>query len=113
MPRLSFSERLASAAFGLCIGALIGVVLAWLLGVYSHTLGPATSDFSVFKLVSLTSLFFGVIGLLFGTSVGSALGTTIALILETERQSSNPELPRWLVVSVLALVVAAVWWHFA
>jgi hypothetical protein len=34
-------DRLSAAAVGLIFGGIIGFALAWLLGVYSNTLGPS------------------------------------------------------------------------
>jgi len=112
MSRITLSERIASGFVGLFIGAVIGAALAWLLGVYSHTLGTARISVSALNFVLGTALIFCAAGVLFGSYVGTLLGSTVALLFEVERQDRNPEVPRWLVLLLLFSVVGGVWWYF-
>ncbi len=106
--RLSLTDRLTYAALGAAFGAVIGFILFWLLGVYSNTLGPTGLVRTPAKPIALVAAAFAAIGFIFGPSVGTAIGNTIAAIFEFERASFY-EAPTWLVVLVLAAVAFAVW----
>ena len=106
--RLSLTDRLTYAALGAAFGAVIGFNLFWLIGVYSNTLGPTGFVSTPAKLIALVAAAFAAVGFIFGPSVGTAIGNTIAAIFEFERASFY-EPPTWLVVLVLAAVAFAVW----
>jgi hypothetical protein len=108
MPRLTTGDRASAAAVGLFLGAIIGFALAWLVGVYSNTLGPAGAAVDFQLWVGFGALGFGVVGLLFGPFVGTLLGLTISDIFKFERVEDHA--PTWLLVLVLLAVVAGVWW---
>jgi hypothetical protein len=84
MKRLPVSERLTAALAGAVFGAIIGLALAWLVGVYSNNMGPGQVpvSFSTFALVGAAS--FGGIGLVFGASVGTLLGHVVTAIFDFE-----------------------------
>ena len=91
MKSLSASERIAAAFVGAVFGALIGLALAWLIGVYSSRMGPGQVlvSFSTFALVG--AAVFGGIGFVFGVSVGTLLGNVIAAIFDFE--GSHRDIP--------------------
>jgi hypothetical protein len=105
MPKPELGVRLASATVGAVFGAVIGLCLAWLLGVYSNTLGAGTviTQFSTFAMAG--AAFFGLVGMLVGRGVGTVLGN----VFSTHYTFESAELPAWLAfVPVLALA-AVVW----
>lgn len=104
-PRLTLSDRMVAAAVGVVIGAAVGAVVAWLVGVYSNTLGVAAAPVSFPAWVGACAGFFGAIGLLFGPSVGTLLGHVIRAIFEFERF----EPPVWLVLLLLAVAALFFW----
>lgn len=105
-PPLTLSDRAVAAAVGAVIGAAVGAVVAWLVGVYSNTLGAAAAPVNFPAWVGGCAGFFGAMGLLFGPGVGTVLGHVIRAIFEFERF----EPPVWLVL--LLLVVAALFFWF-
>ena len=109
MAKLTLGDRVSASAVGLFFGAIIGFVLAWLLGVYSSTLGPSSTPVDFKHWVGFCALGFGVVGLLFGPFVGSLLGSVISGMFRFEG-ADEEEAPAWLLVLVLCAVVAAVWW---
>ena len=113
MARLTLGDRISAAAVGTVFGAAIGLAAAWLVGVYSSTLGAsvATVDFKAW--VGLSAAGFALVGLLFGPFVGTLLGNVISGMFELERASASSELgiPTWLtVVLCLGLAGGLVWW---
>jgi len=112
MSRITIGDRIASAFVGAVVGVLIGLVLAWLLGVYSNTLGPSQLVFGVPSFVLKVSATFALLGLVLGPHVGTLLGNVISLIFafETFERRDDVELPRWFVLVALGLVIFGVWW---
>jgi hypothetical protein len=108
MQRLTLGDRLSAAAVGLFFGAIIGFALAWLIGVYSNTLGPSSTPVDLKHWVGYCAVGFGAVGLIFGPFVGTLLGSVISGIYRFER--AEEEAPAWLPVFILLAVVAAVWW---
>lgn len=103
MKRLSFADRLAYA--------LIGVIVLWLVGVNSQSLGTAHATIDVKTWLAVPAMTLALFGFLFGASVGTAAGALLNVIYETER-TDRLEVPRWLAVLVFAAVVlAVVWWQ--
>ncbi len=52
MARLTIGDRVAAMFVGAVIGAIIGAAIAWLLGVYSNTLGPSMISLSFGKVIA-------------------------------------------------------------
>ena len=104
-------DRMAYALIGAVLGAVIGAVL-WFLYDFggSLRLSAPVAHFGVRQWSLYAAAAFGFIGLLFGPAVGSAAGSTSNEIyrFETEQETSA-EVPRWVVVLVLAVVAYAVW----
>ena len=100
----SLSERVASAFFGAIIGGIVGCVLAWLLGVYSNTLGPSSISLSFSHWVVGSSIIFALLGFVLGRSIGSLLGDVINGIYVFERGDDGTS--SWW-VWLLVLLVAA------
>lgn len=93
------------------VGGIVGLALAWLLGVYSNTLGPSRVTFGVPGFVLKVSVTFALVGLLLGPHVGTVLGNVIRLIFAFESlEQREIHAPAWLVVVVLGTVVFGVWW---
>ncbi|MEO8153880.1 MAG: hypothetical protein ABI605_12475 [Rhizobacter sp.] len=108
MARLTIGDRLSAGAVGLFFGAIIGVALAWLIGVYSNTLGPSSLSIDFKHWVGFCAVGFAAVGLFLGPFVGTLLGSVISGIFQFE-QAEDPT-PIWLLVLILSAVVAAVWW---
>jgi hypothetical protein len=104
-----FSERVAAAAVGVVLGALIGVALAWVLGVARHPAATAHLTISFAHAALAGAAVFGAIGAVFGASVGTLLGHAIAAMVSPE-WGDGPHVPRWAVVVVLAGAAAAAVW---
>ena len=105
----SISERVAAAFVGVVFGCVIGVVLAWLIGINSNTLGAGQLAVSFPKWALGGALFFGGIGALFGSSVGTVIGNFIAGIFAFE-QASEDQVPRWLMVALIGAAVGVGPW---
>ena len=109
MSRLTLGDRISAAAVGAIFGAIVGLALAWLLGVYSNTLGPSEVKLTFMVWVLWSSAAFAFVGLLFGPVVGTVLGAVITAIFEFENPR-NTELPSWLLFPLLLAVCFGVWW---
>lgn len=109
MAQPDLSERVAAGFVGVVFGAVIGIALAWLLGVYSTSLGPGQVAVSVWRFAIASAAFFGVIGVLFGSAVGTLLGNVIAGLFAFE-SAHEDHIPTWLVVCVLVGAVAVALW---
>ena len=112
MSKLTLGDRIASGAVGAVIGAALGLVLLWLLGVYSNTLGPASIHVSVVKWLFSAATIFALVGFVFGPVVGTILGAVISAVFRFERQGELDP-PIWLVLVVLGVVAFCVWWSFS
>ena len=108
MLRLTIGDRLSAAAVGLFFGAIIGFALAWLIGVYSNTLGPSNTPVDFKHWVGLCAIGFGIVGLMLGPFVGTLLGSAISGIFKFEQAEES--IPTRLLVNILLVVVAAVRW---
>lgn len=108
MARLTVGDRLAAAAVGAFFGAIVGFALAWMLGVYSRTLGPSHLPVDLARWIGLSALGFAAVGLVLGPFVGTLLGLVFRGLYEFERIEDRA--PAGRVVVVLLLVVGAVWW---
>ena len=110
--RVTLGERFVSAVLGVVFGALVGLALVWLLGVYSHRMGATRGVEGLKELVGSTALVFGVLGFALGSHAGTWLGEFINALFAAEgaydRNPPTTHLPTWLVVAVLIVVVAAV-----
>ena len=88
---------------------MIGFAVAWLLGVYSNTLGPGQIPVSIADWVIGGAAIFGCVGAALGSSVGTLLGNVIAALFAFERGESA-DVPRWLVAVVIAgAVLFGIW----
>ena len=110
--RVTFGERLVSAALGIVLGGIVGLALAWLLGVSSRTFGVGRGPEGMFELAVSTSLVFGLLGLALGSRAGSWLGDFIGTLFTLEgandREWSSPEIPGWVAAIVLVAIVLGV-----
>ncbi|MEJ8855087.1 hypothetical protein WKW79_10940 [Variovorax robiniae] len=107
MQQLSWADRICSAVLGALFGAIVGLAIAWLVGVYSNTLGAAAGPLCFTCWSSGCAALFGVIGLVFGPAVATVLGHVITGIFEFERLA----LPLWVVIaSLLAAAAWFLWW---
>ena len=111
MAQPDLSERVAAGFVGVVFDAVIGIALAWLLGVYSSSLGPGQVTVSVWRFAFASAAFFGAIGVLFGSAVGTLLGNVIAGLFALESAHDDHfHVPTWLVVCVLVGAVAVALW---
>jgi len=110
--RVTFGERLVSAALGIVLGGIVGLALAWLFGVNSRTLGTGQGPDGTVKLVASTSLVFGMLGLALGSHAASWLGDFIGALFALEgandREWSSSQVPGWVVAIVLVAIVFGV-----
>jgi cytosine/uracil/thiamine/allantoin permease len=109
MAKLTLSDRIASAFVGAVVGAVIGSFVAWMVGVYSNSLGPSHISVSFGKVVLAVASFFALLGLIIGPKVGTVMGNTIAAVFEFE-SPRNQDVSTLLGVLVLAAVAIGVWW---
>ena len=109
MAKPNFFERIVAAVLGSVFGSVICLVLAWLFGVYSNTLGPGQVEVSLTKWILSSAVFFGVLGAVLGSAAGTLIGNVIAAIFAFERLEDGPT-PWWLVLVILAAVVGLVLW---
>jgi ABC-type branched-subunit amino acid transport system permease subunit len=105
MSRPSLSDRLASALIGAVFGALIGAAVAYL--VDTRVWDPGYPDLQVDYRSWATkgAMAFGLVGLLFGSGVGTVVGVAFDLLF----RSGLPEIikePMWLVILAIVLTVA-------
>lgn len=103
-------ERLAAALVGAVFGAIVGLASAWLVGVYSQSLGPTQLTVSFAKFALGGAALFGGIGVVFGVSVGTLLGTAIACLFAFERGPEDEHVPVWLVWLLLFGAAGFGWW---
>ena len=106
------NERLASALFGAVWGALIGGILAWLLGVYSPTLGAATMFVNARNWISGSAILFAMLGLIFNAGVGSIIGSVLNAIFQFESAENRAVAPSWLANTLLFIAVCFLMWVF-
>ena len=108
MSNLTAADRISAAVVGSVFGAIVGFALAWIIGVYSNTLGPGIASVSFRHWITGCAIGFGVVGLLFGPYVGTLLGSVIRGIFEFE--SADKYVPTWIIVLVLLAIITGVWW---
>lgn len=108
MTSLTIGDRVSAAAVGAVFGAIVGFALAWILGVYSNTLGPGIAQVTFTHWVTGCAIGFSLVGLVFGPYVGTLLGSVINGIFEFE--SADKHAPIWLIVVVLLVIIIGVWW---
>jgi hypothetical protein len=99
------SERITAAVLGALFGAAIGAVLAWLAGVFSGTLGVAFMEVSFAWWALAGAAFFGLLGAVFGVSVGTLVGRVIGWIFQFEKLFDTGGWWAALVLAVLGLVL--------
>ncbi|TWO72023.1 hypothetical protein FN976_04695 [Caenimonas sedimenti] len=99
----SLSERVICALVAAVFGAVLGAVVAWLLGVFSATLGTAFMDVSFSKCIAAGAMAFALLGAILGTSMGTFVGHAISAIFHFERLESSTG-PWW--AFAILLVVA-------
>jgi drug/metabolite transporter (DMT)-like permease len=109
MPPISLGERLVSAILGVLFGAVIGAILVWLLGVYSHSLPTSPTALDVRYWIAMPAIAFGLVGLIFGSAVGTVIGTVFSALFESEQERGSTPVT-WVVAGVLFL--AGAWWIF-
>ncbi|HEY8360349.1 MAG TPA: hypothetical protein VIL30_23075 [Ramlibacter sp.] len=109
MAKPSFSERVVASVLGCVFGALIGLALGWLLGVYSSTLGPGQVHLPVSTWILSGAAIFAVLGFVLGSEAGAVAGSVIAAIFAFERWDSQGP-PWWGVLGVLAVAAGAWLW---
>ncbi|WP_293935950.1 hypothetical protein [Iodobacter sp.] len=108
MKNISLSERLASAFIGAIFGAVIGFIMAWLLGVYSQTLGPGQVHVSIAKWIGTSACIFALIGLLIGQHIATMIGNALTALLEFETIGDNG-FPSWWKLIILLVVIGGGW----
>lgn len=106
MSQLTIGDRVVAGAVGAVIGALIGLALAWLFGVYSNTMGAGVASVTFSQWALATGAAFALVGLLFGPVVGTLLGMAIAAIFEFE----YAQFPIWVFVALLVFACLGLWW---
>ena len=107
MPNMG--ERIVSAVISTFFGALIGFILAWLLGVYSHLLGTGRIHVDLVKWISFGALSFGLLGFIIGQHTGTLIGTVFNIIFQIE-DVRNYEYPGWLIFILFILFFTGVLW---
>ncbi|HQT30667.1 MAG TPA: hypothetical protein PLE48_06435 [Thiobacillus sp.] len=98
-------ERLTSAILGGLFGAFIGLALAWLLGVFSQTLGVGKLHPDVATWLGLGALAFALLGLLFGRHLGTFVGNVLNALFQFE-DARNYEFLNgifWIMLAVLLI----------
>ena len=105
----SLSERVVSALLAGVFGAVLGAVLAWLLGIYSNTLGPAFMEVSFAQWVGGGAVVFAVLGAVFGTAMGGFIGDCISAIVAFERLDGDRN-PWWIILALIVGVVIFLVW---
>lgn len=105
MMNIPLGERLTSAVLGGLFGALIGLALAWLLGVFSQTLGVGTLHPDVATWLGLGALTFALMGLLFGRHLGSFVGNVLNALFQFEDARNYAFLNGvfWIMLAVLLI----------
>ena len=103
---------MASALFGAVWGALIGGMLAWLLGVYSQTLGAATMYVNARNWITGSAILFAMLGLIFNLGIGSIVGSVLNAIFQFESAENRSVAPSWLANTLLFIVVCFLMWVF-
>ena len=109
-------ERLQYALIGGMFGCAVGALLWWLFGIggtrFSHTM---FLEPSLLVWLKPSAVVGAVLGFLLKDKVGSIAGGAVSAAfdekLDSSRQSQGPQAPTWLVVSVLLLIVGAVWFY--
>ena len=102
MARLTIVDRLAYAAIGALVGAVIGMALAWVLGVFGRT--PLEPHHWIAGCAAISA----IAGFILGSDVGSLLGTAIGGLLEPEDHDDDASILGWTMLA--ALVGLVVWW---
>ena len=109
MAKPDLGERTSAALLGVVFGGIIGLALAWLLGVYSNTLGSGAVRVSFQAFALAGAAIFGAVGAVLGSHLGTVLGRAISLIFAFEG-AGDAGLPRWaLVALVVGAIVLAAW----
>lgn len=108
MIRPTFSERVIAALLGIVFGCLIGFMLAWMVGVFSATLGAGTLKVSPAQWAFGGGAILGAAGALFGSAAGSFVGYAVSGIFEFERLD-RPLTWRLALLSVLGGVGLYLW----
>jgi predicted lysophospholipase L1 biosynthesis ABC-type transport system permease subunit len=110
----SLYDRLCYAAIGFVLGAVVGIVLWFLYDFGASTRVNAPSIHAGLRQwVFYAGGFFAAIGLLFGSHVGTAVGTTSNELYRYESQRHGWLPVRTWFAAVILIVVALAVWHYA
>ena len=106
-------DRLSYAAIGLVLGSLVAVLL-WLFFGFSFRHRSLTPHLDIVTWLKYLGGGGAVAGFILKERVGDVLGGAVHTAYDIETSPSRTsEVPTWLVVVVLALVVVSVWFFSA
>ena len=105
----TFSERAVAALLGIVFGCLIGFMLAWMVGVFSATLGVGALKVSPAQWAVVGAAILGLVGALFGPAAGSLVGYAISGIFVFERWEAGWQ--PWRIVLAILFGVGLYFWN--
>ena len=108
MSNITLGERITSAVLGSLFGALIGLILTWLFGVFSQTLGVGKVQTDFDQWLGLSALVFALLGFIFGRRLGTFVGHVLNALFQFEDQRNYEYLNRLLLI-VFALFIIGAW----
>jgi hypothetical protein len=111
MANSTFTGRIISAAIGSIFGAIIGFILAWLLGVYSQTLGSGEVHTNLAKWVGIGAVFFGALGFIVDEHIGTIIGHVLNALFQFEDQR-NYEFGGWFIWTLVIVLLVGGWLWF-
>lgn len=105
-------DRLLHAVLGFMFGAILGAIGWWLYdaGMSARRHAPEI-HIGIAQWIKYVGGGFALLGFLFKERTGSAVGRTATELYEQERDGEMPEVPRWLAVLLLLMVLAGVWYY--
>jgi hypothetical protein len=104
-------ERMSYALIGFALGAVLATVLWFLYDAgFSRRTSSPEIHLGLRDWIQYGGGAFALVGFLFKDRVGSAIGLSAREVQRYE--SGHDELPRWLALLLLAVLVGGLWWLF-
>lgn len=112
---MDLQERFIAAVMGALWGAFLGLIVAMALSLIRPLTG--NDDYLIVNwlgVIAGCSALFAVLGLIFKTSTGTIIGTSIALTYDRLIQRHDPAdgLPWWVQLLFYAGLAALAYWFF-